>query len=190
MIRPKLLALASLAALALPASAALAATGDPALDAFSSICLASPNDYLSIVKAADAAGWTETELVPEANDTVSVTDKAAREKSVGDVHLTLLVSRGLRHTKGGDVTEADCKVSTEKPDPGVVDKTKSWLGFAPDSGDATLAVFYVKPGGGQPAHIDGGATALNTAMSSGGFSVIKAQQDQSSSILVYTRFSK
>ena len=53
MIRPNLLALASLAALALPVSAALAATGDPALDAFSSICLASPNDYLSIVKAAD-----------------------------------------------------------------------------------------------------------------------------------------
>ena len=190
MIRPNLLALASLAALALPATAALAATGDPALDAFQSICLASPNDYLSVVKAADAAGWTATELVPQTDEAVSVTDKAAREKSVGDVHMTLLVSRGLRHMKDGDVTEADCKVSTEKPDPGVVDKTKSWLGFAPDGGDATLAVFFVRPGGGQPAHIEGGSAALKSAMDGGGFSVIKAQQDQGSSILVYTRYSK
>lgn len=190
MIRPHFLALASLAALALPASAALADTSDPALDAFRSICLANPNNYLSIVKAADSAGWTETELVPETTDTMSITDKAAREKSVGDVHLTLLVSRGLRHTKGGDVAEADCKVSTEKPDPGMVDRAKSWLGFPPDSGDATLAVFYVKSGGGQPAHIDGGPAALNNAMADGGFSVIKAQQDQASSILVYTSFSK
>ena len=140
MIRPQLLALASLAALALPASTALADNADPALDAFQSICLASPNDYVSVIKAADAAGWTETELIPETNDAISITDKAAREKTLGDVHLTLLVSRGLRHTKGGDVSEADCKVSTEKADPGVVEKTKSWLGFAPDSGDATLAV--------------------------------------------------
>ena len=190
MIRPKLLALASLVAIAAPAAAAYADTGDPALDAFQSICLASPNDYLSIIKAADAAGWTETELVPEPNDAISITDKAAREKTLGEVHMTLLVSRGLRHTKGGDVSEADCKVSTEKPDPGMVAKTKTWLGFAPDSGDATLAVFYVKPGGGQPAHIDGGSAALNSAMTNGGFSVIKAQQDQGSSILVYTSFSK
>jgi hypothetical protein len=190
MIRLQHFALALLAALAIPASAAFADSGDPVVDAFKSLCLGAPNDYPSVVKAATAAGWTETELVPETDDAISITDKAAREKTVNGVHLTLLVSRGLRHTKAGDIAEADCKVSSEKPDPGVVDKTKTWLGFAPDGGDATLAVFYVKSGGGSPAHLDGAPASLNAALASGGFSVIKAQQDATSSILVYTSFSK
>ena len=192
MLRLRYFTLAAVAALAIPASTALADNaGDPALAAFRSICLASPNDYPSVVKAAEAGGWTETQLVPDTDDSISVQDKAAREKTVGGVHMTLLVSRGLRHTKSGDVSESDCKVSTEKPDPAVVGETKTWMGVAPDGGDATsLVVYYVKPGGGTPAHLEGAPASLNAALAAGGFSVIKAQQDQGSSILVYTSFSK
>ena len=173
---------------AMPLAAAAAPSGDAALDAFQSICVATNNDYLATIKAADAAGWTQTDLVPAPDSAISVTDKAARETAVGKEHLTLLVSRGLRHTKGGDVPEADCKISTDQADAGVVDRTKSWLGFAPDGGDATMALFYVKSGGDQPTHIP--TSGLNAAMSSGGFSVIKAQQDPASAILVYQSFTK
>ncbi len=189
MIRTPLFALASAVALAAaPLAAAAAPTGDPALDAFQSICVATNNDYLATIKAADAAGWTETDLVPAPDAAISITDKAARETAVGKMHLTLLVSRGLRHTKGGDVPEADCKVSTDQADAGIVDRTKTWLGFAPDGGDATLALFYVKPDGAQPTHIP--QSGLNAALAAGGFSVIKAQQDPASAILVYQSFTK
>jgi hypothetical protein len=68
----------------------------------------------------------------------------------------------------------------------VVNRTKSWLGFAPDGGDgATLASFYVKTGP-QPTHV----ADPNAAMAAGGFSIIKAQEDSGSVILVYTSFTK
>ena len=186
MIRSSLLALAALGVCAAPMTAA-AASADPALNAFQSICVTHANNYSDVLTAAAADGWTDTQLIPTTDDGVSITSKAAKEKTVGTTHLTLLVSTGLRHTKTGDIPEGDCKVSTDSADPTIVDGAKSWLGFAPDSGDATLAVFYVKTGA-QPTHIP--PAGLNAALAAGGFSVIKAQQDQSSAILVYTSYSK
>jgi hypothetical protein len=185
MIRTSLLGLAALSALALPMSAS-AASADPALAAFQSLCVANSNSYAAVISAAKAAGWTDTQLIPSTDDAVSITSKAALEKT-GPVHLTLLVTQGLRHTKGGDVQEGDCKVSTDTADAAIVTNTQGWLGFAPDAGDTTLASFFVKTGA-PPSHIAAGD--LNAAMGSGGFSIIKAQQDQGSAILVYTTFSK
>lgn len=189
MNRTTLLALAAAAAFAFPASAALAeGTGDPALDAFQSLCRATGNDYNAVGKAAAAAGWGTAQLEPDAQDGISITGKAAWEKTFGAQTVTLLESTGLRHTKAGDIPMTSCKISTNKPDAGVVDRAKAWLGFAPDGGDATLAVFYVKSGTGQPEHIP--PSGLQDAMNSGGFSIVKVQQDAASAILDYQSYSK
>jgi len=186
MIRTPLLAFASFCVFALPIAAA-ADTPDPALAAFRSLCVANANNYNGVVSAASADGWTDTQLIPTTDDSVSITSKTAREKLVGKEHLTLLVTQGLRHTKGGDIAEGDCKISTDQADDGILDRTRTWLGFAPDGGDATLATFYVKTGA-KPDHL--APDQLNAALNAGGFSVIKAQQDPASVILVYTSFSK
>jgi hypothetical protein len=119
---------------------------------------------------------------------VSITSQAAREKSVNGVTLTLLVNQGLRHTHSGDIPQSVCKISDSRPDPGVIARSTTWLGFPQDSGDATLAVYYVKPGGAHPAHVP--PDGLNAAMASGGFSIVKVQQDAGSAIFVFTTFSK
>lgn len=186
-MRPQLFLAATAAALAFPL-AALADTGDPGLDAFQSVCTQTGASYVNVLKAADGAGWSETQVVPETDASVSITDQAAREKTVNGATLTLLVNRGLRHTKGGDISQAVCKISVNKPDAGVIDRAKGWLGFAPDGGDATLSIYYVKAGPGAPQHL--AQSELNTALAAGGFSIIKVQQDQGSAIFVYQSFSK
>jgi hypothetical protein len=177
---------AAAAALAFPAVAS--AQDDPALAAFETVCVASGGNYAQMLSAATSGGWTDTQVVPETDTAVSITSQAAREKTVDGVTLTLLVNQGLRHTRSGDVPQSVCKISDGRPDPGVITRSTAWLGFAQDSGDATLAVYYVKPGGVRPAHVP--SDGLNAAMAAGGFSIIKVQQDQGSAIFVYTTYSK
>ena len=185
----RLLLLAAAAAVLVSPAAASAQPADPALDAFQNVCVGTGGDYVAILKAADASGWTETQVIPETDTSVSLTDQAAREKVIpGGPILTLLANRGLRHTHGGDIPQSVCKVSASKPDPGVVARSQTWLGFPQDGGDPTLAVFYVKPNGGHPTHI--AQADLNAAMASGGFSIIKIQQDEGSAIFVFQTFSK
>jgi len=186
--------LASAAMLAAPMSvvsmsgATAQPSADPAFDAFQKICWSTNGDYLATLKTADADGWTEAQVVAEPAGPVSVTDKAARAKVIGSSNLTLLVSRGLQHTKGGDFKVDTCKLAINKPDAALIGEGKSWLGGAPDSGDPTLAVYYVKLAPGTPAHI--GQSGLNDAMAAGGFVVLKFQQDADSGIMVYQAYSK
>jgi hypothetical protein len=186
-MRPQILLAAAAAALAFPI-AAFADSGDPALDAFQTVCAQPGASYVNVLRAADGNGWTETQVAPETDASVSITDQAAREKTVNGATLTLLINRGLRHTKGGDISQSVCKISINKPDPGVIGRAQTWLGFAPDGGDATLSIYYVKAGGGAPQHVP--QSELNTAMAAGGFSIIKVQQDSSSAIFVYQAFTK
>jgi hypothetical protein len=187
MIRLSLLAAA--AALALP-MAALAQSSDPALDAFESVCGTAGGAYTAVVQAASpGAGWADTPVVADDDPAVSVTDKLARTKSVGGVDLTLLATRGLRHTKSGDIPVSTCKISTNKADPALLPAAQSWVGSAPDAApDSTLAVYYVKPGPGKPNHI--GQAGLNDAMAAGGFAILKFQENADSAILVYQTYSK
>jgi hypothetical protein len=187
----RLLSLAAAAAMfAVPLSAAHAqGSSDPAFDEFQKVCWSTNGDYLAALKAADAGGWTDTAVVSEPDSAVSVTDKAARAKFSGGSSLTLLVSRGLQHTKGGDVKVDTCKLTVSKPDNQLIGEGKSWLGgVAQDSGDPTLAVYYVKLAPGAPSHV--GQAGLNDALNAGGFVVLKFQQDQDAGILVYTAYSK
>jgi hypothetical protein len=178
---------AAACALAVPMSAA-AADADPVLASFQSICWNSAGDYLASIKAADADGWKDTDIVADAEPGLSVTDKAAREKDVAGMRYTLLVSRGLRHISTGDIKEQTCKLSVNKPDNALVGEGQSWVGAPADGGDATFAVYYVKLAPGAPAHV--GKDGANAAMAAGGFGVLKFQQDSDSGILVYQSYSK
>ena len=187
----RLLSLAATAALMLaaPLTVAHAQGGDPAFDAFQKVCWSTNGDYMAALKAADGDGWTDTAVVADAAGPVSVTDKAARAKFDNGSNLTLLVSRGIQHTKGGDVKVDTCKLTVSKPDNALIGEGKSWLGgAAPDSGDPTLAVYYVKLAPGSPSHV--GQAGLNDALAAGGFVVLKFQQDQDAGIMVYTAYSK
>jgi hypothetical protein len=187
----RLLSLAASAAmLAVPMSVSAQGSADPAFDAFQKVCWSTGGDYLASLKAADGDGWTDTAVVADAQSAVSVTDKAARAKFAGGTSLTLLVSRGVQHTKGGDVKVDTCKLTVSKPDNALIGEGKSWLGgVAPDAApDGTLAVYYVKLGSGAPAHV--GQAGLNDALNAGGFVVLKFQQDSDAGIMVYTAYSK
>ena len=187
----KLLSLAAAAAaLAVPMSVSAQGGGDPAFDAFQKVCWNTGGNYMAAVQAAADDGWTDTAVVAEPDSAVSITDKAARAKFAGGSSLTLLVSRGLQHTKGGDVKVDTCKLTVSKPDNALIGEGKSWLGgVAPDAApDGTLAVYYVKLAPGSPSHV--GQAGLNDALGSGGFVVLKFQQDADAGIMVYTAYSK
>ena len=61
-------------------------------------------------------------------------------------------------------------------------------GGAPDAGDATLAVYYVGLGAGKPNHV--GKAGMGAALSGGGLSILKFQQDSDAGILVDQSYSK
>jgi hypothetical protein len=185
MIRTSLLAVAALGALAIPLTAASADNGaDPAFDAFRSICVATSDDYVAVLKAADASGWREAPgVVPPPTDAaISVTDQAARQNTVGGETLTLLVNRGLQHMKSGDVPETTCRIETSNAHPTAIDRAKGWLGLAPDGGDATLAYFIVTGPPDKLVHV------TSSSIPPGGLSIIKVQLESSSAIFVDQRY--
>jgi hypothetical protein len=100
----------------------------------------------------------------------------------------VFISRGLRHISSGDVKEQSCKLVTNKADNALVGEGQSWVGAAPDAGDPTLAVYYVKLAPGKPDHV--GKDGINAAMAAGGFGILKFQQDSDSGIMVYQGYSK
>jgi hypothetical protein len=178
---------AAVSALAIPMSAS-AAGDDPAFAAFQSICWNTAGDYVATVKAADTDGWQTADLVADKEAGLSITDQAAREKTVGPLRLTLLVSRGLRHVSSGDLKEQTCKLSVDKADNALIGEGQAWIGAAPDGGDPTFSVYYVKLASGKPDHV--GKDGANAAMAAGGFGVLKFQQDSGSGIMVYQSYAK
>lgn len=177
---------AAVSALAIPASAAAA---DAAFDAFQTVCWGASDDYVAVLKAASSAGWTDTAVSGGDEQGVSITDKAAKEKAVeGGGRLTLLVTRGLRHMTSGDLKVTTCKLSYSKADPALISGAQSWIGGAPDGGDATLAIYYVGLSSGAPNHV--GKAGMSAALSAGGLSILKFQQDSDSTILVDQSYSK
>jgi hypothetical protein len=176
---------AAAAVLAVPMSAS-AQGADPALAAFKKICWDTAGDYVQSLQAAAGENWTDTQVVAPAEANVSITDKAARDNGAG---LTLLVTRGLRHTSGGDFKVATCKMTLNKADADLVGAAHDWVGVDADSGDKTSSIYFVKMGPGKPEHI--GSSGTQTAMNaSGGFGVLKFQQDDTDAILVYQVYAK
>ena len=186
----RLAILLAFAALTAPAAALAAPTGpDAALDEFRNVCGASGGDYAVIIKTADASGWADAQPRAETDNTISVTATSARAKTVDGVDLMLLATQGLLHTKGGAaVPVSTCKISSNKPDAELMGRAQAWMGFAPDTGDATLATYFVKPAAGKPQHVP--QDQLNAAMASRGFAIVKVQQDPDGAILVYQTYSK
>src|SRR5471032_2747199 len=161
MIRSLAIATA-LSAVAVPMTAA----ASPAFDAFQSICWGTNDDYVAALKAADAGGWSNSNVTAPDEDGVSITDKAAREKAADGGRLTLLISRGLRHLSTGDVKVTTCKLSYDRADPTLIDAAQNWVGGAPDAGDKTLAVYYVGLSSGKPDHV--GKAGMGAALSGPG----------------------
>lgn len=187
----KLLSLAAAAAaLAVPMSVSAQGGGDPAFDAFQKVCWNTGGNYMAAVQAAADDGWTDTAVVADTAGPVSITDKAAKSKLAGGSNLTLLVSRGIQHTKGGDIKVSTCKLTISKPDNALIGEGKSWMGgAAPDAApDPTLAVYYAKLAAGAPNHV--AQAGLNDALNAGGFVILKFQQDSDAGIMVYTAYSK
>jgi len=179
---------AAAAALALPTAAA-AQGSDPVMAEFQKICWAPGGDYMSTLGAATSDNWVETQVVADNDPALSITDKAARIKSVGGLDLTLLVTRGLRHTSSGEVKTLSCKLTVNKADAGLIGESLAWLGgVAPDSGDKTSSVYFVGMGGAKPNHV--GQAGVQAAMNAGGFGVLKFQVDDSDAILVYQVYAK
>src|SRR5581483_6677784 len=156
--------------------------------AFQSLCSATGGDYAAVVKAADAGGWAATAEPTDADDTIVVNEKAARAKTDNGETLTLFATSGVRHGAGGDIPVSTCKISSNKPDADLLAHTQAWLGYAPDSGDAGLAVYYVKSASPKPTHV--GKDGVGAAMAAGSVSVVKVQQDPNGAILVYQTFHK
>jgi hypothetical protein len=180
---------AAAAALAVPMSVSAQGGGDAAFASFQKVCWGTNGDYMASLKAAEDDGWTDTQVVADTSGPVSVTDKAAKSKIIEGSNLTLLVTRGLQHTKGGDVKVDTCKLTISKPDGALIGEGKSWLGgAAPDGGDPTMAVYYVKLAPGSPSHV--AQAGLNDALNAGGFVILKFQQDADAGIMVYTAYSK
>jgi hypothetical protein len=183
---------AALAALALPAATSAQDTGDPAWASFQQICWDTAGDYLGAVKAAGAGGWTDADLVANDDPAVSLTDKTAKSKTIGEAQMSVMITRGLRKMKSGaELKVSQCEVTSNKPDPTLLREGQAWVGVAPDSADPpdqpTLTVYFVKAAAGKPAHV--GVAGSNAAMSSGGLGVLKFQQEKDSSILVYTVYT-
>jgi hypothetical protein len=186
MIRSLALA-AAVSILAIPVSAAAA---DSAFSEFQSVCWGTSDDYVAALKAATADGWKDGADVTAADEEgVSVTDKSALEKS-GDNggRMTLLITRGIRHISSGDLKVTTCKLSYDKADPTLNSAAQAWIGGAADGGDATLAVYYVAMTPGTPNHV--GKAGMNAALSAGGLSILKFQQDSNAAILVDQSYSK
>jgi hypothetical protein len=181
--------LAAVAALVLPASAFAADASDATLTEFENICGAAQGNYVNMLSDAASNNWTETQVVPDTDTSVSVTAQAAREKTVGDATLTLLANQGVRHTSGGDLAQTVCKISSNKPDAGIDGRVQSWLGFPADASNQGLTVYYFHVVNGKPEHLAGQA-AIQQALNSGGFSFVKIQADSGATILVYQTYSK
>jgi hypothetical protein len=184
----RFLALAAAAAVLTLPLAAAAQAPDPILAEFQKVCWTSGGDYVKMLSGAAADGWVEANVVPENDSGVSLTDQAARNKSVNGLDLTLLFTRGLRHTSGGDVKVATCKLTVAKPDGGLIGGSQAWVGSAPDTGDSSSAIYFVGMGGDKPNHV--GKAGVQAAMNAGGFGVLKFQNDDADSILVYQVYAK
>jgi hypothetical protein len=186
MNRSHLVAIAAVAALAFPA-AALAAD-DTALDAFQKICGNTGNDYPEAVKAADADGWHDTEVIADTMKNVSITDKASRAKGEGDTEVRLMVTRGLEQLKPGDmITVSTCTVSTDKGTDGMLDRVKAWLG-EPSSTDTGEASYLLTLDGKKLKPL--ASADVEGAVAKGGVHVMKFKQNGSAESLDYVRLSQ
>ena len=177
---------AAVSLLALPVSAAAA---DTAFAEFQSVCWGTSDDYVAALKVAAADGFRDTDVTAADEEGVSITDKSALEKQ-GDNggRMTLLISRGIRHISSGDLKVTTCKLSYDKADPSLTSAAQAWIGGAADGGDATLAIYYVALASGTPNHV--GKAGMGAALSAGGLSILKFQQDSDAAILVDQSYSK
>ncbi len=189
MTRSHILVAVAAAVLAFPLSAFAAdAANDPAFDAFRKLCADTGADFPTVVKAADADGWRDAEVIADDLPGVSVTDKAARAKGTGTDVVTLRATRGLRSVKSGDITVSTCTVRGDNAPPGLLDRVQAWLNMAPLSTDTGKASYLLTYDGTTRTVL--AQAGIDAAVGKGGAHLLKFKQDGASEILDYERFSK
>jgi hypothetical protein len=188
MIRSCIFAAAAAIVLAAPIAASAAPQTDPAFDAFRKYCGDTGADFTAAVKAADADGWKDTQVIADTLPGVSVTQKAARTTGAGPDALRLLITSGLRSTKSGDIVVSTCTVSSDTAVPGLLGRAQAWLNMATMSADTDKASYLLTMNGGTRTLLATGD--IDAAVGKGGAHLLKFKEDANSEILDYERFSK
>lgn len=164
--------------LAAVAAPALAAGGQPAFDAFDTVCGATHADYPAVVAAADAHGWKATQVKADTLPGVSVTDSVSRDNSAGGAALTLFAWQGVK----GKIHVSECKVRVGKGKFAEVQAmAQTWLGFAPQEATPKKATFmFTDDAGGHKALA---AADRDAAAAAAGLQILTVSAGQDGAVL-------
>ncbi len=187
------LSLAAFAALSMTAAAgqAFASPSDDAFNAFRAICGTAGTDFPAVVAAADAGGWKATQITADTMPNVSVTDKQARDKKVGEANLALFVTRGLMHSKAGDLTVTTCTLSSDKANgPALIALAQQWVGTPPHDTTPTKTGFRYSLNGADPAPAPVPAGGISAAVAAGGMVLMSVQTGGGKATLDIEKFKK
>ncbi|HWA64139.1 MAG TPA: hypothetical protein VG939_22415 [Caulobacteraceae bacterium] len=157
------LAAAAFAAVATPA---LASDSDVAFKGFQTVCGATAAEFPDVVKAAEGDGWKNAQVLGDSMAKVSITDKAARTKTIGAMNLILSTNRGLAQTPGGALTVSDCTVRSDQGEAAALEAAaQGWLGFAGTGGADRMAWHFTRDGGAiKPVTDNGDAAAAGAGL--------------------------
>jgi hypothetical protein len=148
---------------ALAVTAAMPAAASPAFDGFRAVCVDSHMDFAAIKSAADAGHWVPTEVQPNAMEGVAVTESLARTVNAGAATLTLFAWHGTK----GAVQVSACTVRvTQVKFADLSRDAKGWVGFAPQTADATKAIWQFTEDAGQRKAVQ--KADYNAAAAAGG----------------------
>jgi hypothetical protein len=184
-----ILAALSASAVASMATPALAGPSEDAFASFQQVCTATGSEFGAAIAAADSAGWKAAQVTADTMPNVSVTDKQARDKTIGNDNLTLFATRGVMASKAGNITVSTCTVSSEKADAAsLIALTQKWLGAAPASTTPTKTGFRYALTGVNPGPVPEGG--ISAAVSGDGMVLMSVQSGPGKTILDIEKFKK
>jgi hypothetical protein len=180
--------LAAAAATALAAPAA-AATADDTFNAFKQVCGDTHADYAAAVSAAQKSGWKTTDAMADTMKGVTITDKAARTRTITDQTLLLFATRGTAKAGGGDVGVQTCTVQTDRGAfPDLTARTQAWLGMPPAATTDVTATFRFTQDAG--AYKAVAASELDAAAAGAGMDIVTVRRDGSKATLDFVKIKK
>jgi hypothetical protein len=169
----------TLAAVSAAAAAAQAAPASATFEAFAAVCAAPAADLGAVTAAADAQGWTASNVTPEANmPGVTIGGHLTRTHSANKVDLTLSAWQGLK----GAVKVSDCTVRGGKDQyAAAVGAAKAWLAFAPQEDTAKKAIFRFTDNAGTHKALTSGE--FDAAAAGAGLEILTVAGDQDGAVV-------
>lgn len=176
------------AALAAIASPVLASDADNTFNAFRQVCGDTRADYASSLAAAGQNGWRNTDVMGNSMPNVTVVEKAARTKSLGDASLMLSLTHGTA-TKDPTVNVYTCTLQTDRGGyPMLKAAVQAWLGFDPATTSESVTTYRFTEEGGKLRAAD--ASEFNTAAAGTGMQILTVKRDGNDAILDYVKIKK